>query len=101
LEKLDGFVCVKTRQGVMSLSAPSKSLETAILNRQLRHDGHPVLRWNISNASVKADDNDNIKPSKSFSTGRIDGVSALVMAVDLMDRNASTPIPSGPQAEWL
>ncbi len=101
LEKVDGFVCVPMRQGVMSLSAPTKSLEKAILDRRLRHDGHPVLRWNVSNASVKEDDNGNIKPSKEFSTGRIDGVAALVMAVDLMDRNASTPIPSGVQAEWF
>ena len=47
LQEQDGFACVPMRQGFASLSAPTKSLEKAILSRTLRHDGHPVLRWNI------------------------------------------------------
>lgn len=94
LEKQDGFTCVQMRQGFASLSAPTKSLEKAILSKRLRHDGHPVLRWNIQNVSVEADAAGNIKPSKKVSTERIDGVSALVMAVDLMDRNTVVSAPS-------
>ena len=94
LEKQDGLTCVPIRQGFASLSAPTKSLETAILAKTLRHDGHPVLRWNVSNVAVESDAAGNIKPSKSASTEKIDGVNALVMAVDLMDRNARTPSPA-------
>ena len=65
LEKVDGFTCVKMRQGKASLSAPSKALEKAILEKTLRHDGHPVLRWNIANASVDTDNAGNIQPSQS------------------------------------
>jgi phage terminase large subunit-like protein len=93
LEKQDGIVCVPMRQGFASLSAPTKSLEKAILARQLRHDGHPVLRWCVSNVAVDSDPAGNLKPSKVASTERIDAVVALVMAVDLMDRNARTPSP--------
>ena len=81
------------RQGFASLSAPTKSLEKAILARQLRHDGHPVLRWCVSNVAVESDPAGNLKPSKVASTERIDGVVALIMAVDLMDRHAQTPRP--------
>jgi phage terminase large subunit-like protein len=88
LTQQDGISCVAMRQGFGSLSAPTKSLEKAILARQLRHDGDPVLRWNISNVAVETDAFGNLKPSKVASSDRIDGVVALIMAVDLMDRNA-------------
>jgi phage terminase large subunit-like protein len=91
LEKQDGLVCVPMRQGFGSLSAPTKSLELAVLSQQLRHDGHPVLRWCVSNVAVESDPAGNLKPSKVLSTERIDAVVALIMAVDLMDRNARTP----------
>jgi len=94
LEQQDGFACVKMRQGFPSLTAPSKSLEKAILSRSLRHDGHPVLRWNVSNVAVEEDAAGNIKPSKTESTERIDGVVALVMAIDQMDRQAGGTPPA-------
>ncbi|HXU07291.1 MAG TPA: terminase TerL endonuclease subunit [Polyangia bacterium] len=88
LREQDGIDCVPMRQGYASLSAPTKSLERAILSGTLRHDGHPVLRWNIGNVAVETDPAGNLKPSKAVSTDRIDGVVALIMAVDLLDRNA-------------
>ena len=87
LAEQDGFVVVEVRQGFASLSAPAKSLERAILSRRLRHNGHPVLRWCVSNVALETDAAGNIKPSKSKSTERIDGVVALVMAIDQMDRH--------------
>lgn len=94
LQEQDGFTCVPMRQGFTSLSAPTKALEKAVLGRTLRHDGHPVLRWNVSNVSVEVDATGNLKPSKKVSTERIDGVVALVMAIDMMDRHASTKGPA-------
>jgi phage terminase large subunit-like protein len=81
------------RQGFPSLTAPTKSLEKAILSKTLRHDGHPVLRWNVSNVAVESDAAGNIKVSKEASTERIDGVAALVMAVDMMNRMDSNKQP--------
>jgi phage terminase large subunit-like protein len=94
LQQQDGLPCVSMRQGFASLSAPTKSLEQAILSRRLRHDGHPVLRWNVSNVAVESDSAGNLKPSKTLSTERIDGVVALVMAVDIMNRLAPASTPS-------
>jgi phage terminase large subunit-like protein len=94
LQQQDGLLCVSMRQGFASLSAPTKSLEQAILGHRLRHDGHPVLRWNVSNVAVEGDPAGNLKPSKTKSTERIDGVVALIMAVDLMNRQAKTVAPS-------
>jgi phage terminase large subunit-like protein len=94
LQQQDGLPCVQMRQGFASLSAPTKSLEQAVLGRRLRHDGQPVLRWNISNVSVESDPAGNVKPSKTASTERIDGAVALIMAIDLMERLGKTPAPS-------
>jgi phage terminase large subunit-like protein len=94
LQQQDGFPCVSMRQGFASLSAPTKSLEQAILGRRLRHDGHPVLRWNVSNVAVETDAAGNLRPNKDRSTEKIDGVVALIMAVDLMNRLAPASAPS-------
>jgi phage terminase large subunit-like protein len=94
LKQEDGLDVVPMRQGFLSMSAPTKSLETAVLGRRLRHDGDPVLRWNMSNVAVETDPAGNIKPSKSVSTERIDAVVALVTAIDVMERQAKTVTPS-------
>jgi len=94
LQKEDGFTCVPVRQTFSGLAAPTKSLEKAILTRTLRHDGDPVLRWNVSNVAVESDPAGNLKPSKTASTDKIDAVVALIMAVDLLDRNGRTPTPT-------
>jgi phage terminase large subunit-like protein len=89
LQERDGFTCVQTQQGFLGLSSATKSVESAILSKALRHDGHPVMRWCVSNVSVVADDYGNLKISKKASSEKIDGVAALAMAVDQMERNNS------------
>ncbi len=76
----DGTEMIPFGQGFASMSAPTKELEKRILGRQIAHGGHPVLRWMISNVSVKQDPAGNLKPDKSKSSERIDGVVALIMA---------------------
>lgn len=68
-------------QGFASMSAPSKELERLILSKELRHDGNPVLRWNVSNVMIETDAAGNIKPSKRKSSEKIDGVVAMAMAI--------------------
>lgn len=88
LQEQDGFTCVQMRQGFGSLSAPTKSLEKAVLSKTIRHDGHPVLRWNIGNIAIESDPAGNLKVSKKVSTERIDGAAALINAVARMDANS-------------
>src|SRR4030095_12546823 len=84
----DGFVCVPIGQGFPALSSPTKALEADVLEQRLRHDGNPVLRWNIQNVAVDQDASGNLKPSKAKSTEKIDGVVALIMALDRLKRHA-------------
>ncbi|HXG77505.1 MAG TPA: terminase TerL endonuclease subunit [Gaiellaceae bacterium] len=77
----DGVPVVEVPQTIRMLAPAAKALERAVLQRQIRHDGNPVMRWCVSNTVCDVDANLNLKPSKVRSTGRIDGVSALVTAL--------------------
>lgn len=91
LSEQDGLTCVLLRQGYATLSAPSKSLDTAILARALRHDGNPVMRRMVSVVAVETDAAGNVKPSKVHSSDRIDGVIALILAIDRLNHQAAAP----------
>jgi phage terminase large subunit-like protein len=77
----DGVQMVEMRQGFASLSSPSKELLRLLLSEKIAHGGNPVLRWMADNVTARQDPAGNIKPDKSQSTGRIDGIVAAVMAV--------------------
>lgn len=81
LAEQDGFDLLQCRQGFVSLNEPTKEFERLIVGGKLAHDGNPVLRWQIGNVAVKQDPAGNIKPDKSKSTERIDGVVAGIMAL--------------------
>ena len=78
----DGFSMVQFGQGFGSMSAPTKALLELVLEGQLAHGGHPVLRWMADNLMVRQDPAGNVKPDKDKSTEKIDGIVALVMALD-------------------
>lgn len=69
-------------QGFASMSPPMKELEKLILGGQLGHGGHPVLAWMADNLVARMDPAGNIKPDKEKSREKIDGVVALIMALD-------------------
>jgi phage terminase large subunit-like protein len=74
---------VQFGQGFASMSPSTKELLNMILGRQIAHGGNPVLRWMANNAVVKTDPAGNLKLDKSRSTEKIDGIVAMVMALDL------------------
>lgn len=77
----DGARVVPMSQGYASMSEPSKFLESLILSGRLRHGGNPVLRWMAANVTIMDGPNDSIRPTKAKSTGRIDGIVALIMGI--------------------
>jgi phage terminase large subunit-like protein len=72
---------VEFGQGFQSMSPALRDLEGEILNGNLAHGDHPVLKMCAANAVVQADPAGNRKLSKAKSTGRIDGMVALAMAM--------------------
>ncbi len=80
-----GIEVVPFGQGFAAMSAPTKSLEAAILKRQLAHGGCPLLRWQASCSTVASDPAGNVKivkPDRMKHTRRVDSIVALVMAFD-------------------
>lgn len=81
LDKKPGLKVQPFRQGMLSMSPPTKRIEGLILDGKVRHGGHPVLRWCVKNVAVKIDESDNRRPVKDRSADKIDGAVALIMAV--------------------
>lgn len=68
-------------QGYKDMSPALDRLEELLLDGKMRHSNHPILTWCASNATIIRDPAGNRKLDKSKSTGRIDGMVALAMAV--------------------
>ena len=77
-----GFHVVSVGQGYKSMSPPTKELMRLILEQKISHGGNPVLRWMADNMVVSTDPAGNVKPNKEKATQRIDGMVALIMALD-------------------
>lgn len=77
----DGIEAVEFRQGWVSMAPAVKELERALLAGQLRHGGHPVLRWCFGNVQVETDKAGNRMFHKGRSGNKIDGAVACAMAV--------------------
>ena len=78
----EGVTMVPIGQGFASLSNPTKELLRLVVDGNVRHGGNPILRWMMTHTAAVTDSAENIKPDKARSGGRIDGVAALVSAID-------------------
>lgn len=77
-----GFTVVPFGQGFKDMSPPTKELMKLTLEKKIAHGGHPVMRWMADNIFIRTDPAGNIKADKEKSTEKIDGVIALIMAMD-------------------
>jgi len=82
-----GLSMVQFGQGYKSMNPPMKELERMILAHKIRHGNNPVLTWMMDNVVARVDPAGNIKPDKERSREKIDGVVALIMALDLALRH--------------
>ena len=85
-----GFTVVPFGQGYKDMSPPTKELMTLVLDKRLAHGGQPVLRWMVDNVAIRSDPAGNIKADKEKSTEKIDGVIAMIMALDRALRHEGT-----------
>ncbi len=85
-----GFMVVPFGQGFKDMSPPSKRLMELVLEKNIAHGGHPVLRWMMDNIFIRTDPAGNIKPDKEKSTEKIDGAVASIMALDRAIRHGGS-----------
>lgn len=82
-----GFTMVPFGQGFASMSSPTKDFYKLLMEGNIIHGGHPVLRWMAGNVVVDTDPAGNIKVTKARSKEKIDGIVAAIMALDRAQRN--------------
>jgi phage terminase large subunit-like protein len=79
-------------QGTQSMSPALRDLESLLLDGKIAHGGHPVLGMCATNSVVEGKDGSNRKLSKARSSGRIDGMVALAMAIGVAPMPLTKPI---------
>lgn len=91
-EKQLGWQMIQLAQGPQTMSLPAKELERLVVDSILDYRFDPVLTWMIANTSIKADENGNIRTTKTVGGvhKHIDGVVALIMAIAV---NLANPDP--------
>lgn len=75
-----GITTVEVRQGMRTLSEPTKAFREEAYRGNILHEPNPLLDWAISNAVTKRDHNENIILDKEKSTNRIDPIAAVINA---------------------
>ena len=72
---------VEIPQTMLSMSPAMKELERMLRNREMLHVHNTCARWCMGNVRCAVDGNENKKPMKNRSTGRIDIAVAWIIAV--------------------
>lgn len=94
-----GYTMIEIRQGIQTLSEPTKKFRAMVYNNEIYHDNNPLLTWAISNAITKIDSNENIMLDKSKSIERIDpiasAINAFTRSIVLFDNGVYDSRPEG------
>ncbi|MEM7720746.1 MAG: terminase TerL endonuclease subunit [Pseudomonadota bacterium] len=81
-------------QGHKEMGPAVDKLERVVAEAKLRHAGNPILTFCASNAVIEMDPAGNRKLAKNKSSGRIDGLVALTMALTAVDREVADDVPA-------
>ena len=75
-----GFNMIEVRQGCKTMSSPMKIMKADLIDKKINYNNNPILKWCLSNTTIKMDSNENIQPDKEKSRQRIDGAVSLIDA---------------------
>ena len=76
-----GIVVIAIPQTMAGMSPAMKELGDMIRSHQMLHIHNTCARWNFGNVRCAVDGNENQKPMKNRSTGRIDIIVAWIIAI--------------------
>ena len=74
------LMVVEIRQNMSDMSPAMKDLEIKLRGGEMVHEHNTCARWNFGNVRCRTDGNENIKPMKNLSIGRIDMTVAWIIA---------------------
>lgn len=81
LEQYFGKITVSIAQGAKTFNIPMRNFAADLEKGLINYDNNPITLWNLANASVTIDTNQNMYLCKtSDSTKRIDGVASMLDA---------------------
>ncbi len=91
-----GLDVIEIPQTMMGMSPATKEVERLVRTHQLLHQHNTCARWNFGNVRLATDGNENVKPMKNKSTGRIDiaVASIIAMATALVKMNGPGDLAS-------
>lgn len=93
----EGLTVVAVGQGFLGQGPPMKELERRLRAGTVHHGNHPILNWMADNVEVKQDPAGNlkmVKPNNHNDPRKIDGMTALVNAMDCVAHRANEPEPA-------
>lgn len=76
----NGLNVIEVRQNMAELSPAMKEIEKLLRSGQMVHEHNTCARWCFGNVRCAVDGNENMKPMKNKSTGRIDITVAWIIA---------------------
>lgn len=78
----DGVPMVELAQNLKNMSEPMKQVQALIYTGRLHVADNPVMHWMASNVVCHTDAKENIYPRKEKVQNKIDGMVALIMAIN-------------------
>lgn len=97
-EKLskEGLNMIEVRATVQNFSEPMKELQAAVYSGKFSYDGNKVLTWMFNNVVAHYDKKENIYPNKTRNENKIDGVVAMIMALNYVGRLRNSDVGKYP-----
>lgn len=77
----DGLPVIEFRQAPLTMAPAIGTLERVVNGRNIRHNGHPILRHHFDSVVASRSDMGLVRMHKGQKTDRIDGAVAAAMAV--------------------
>lgn len=86
-----GILVVAIPQTMLGMSPAMKELEHLMRKHEMHHVHNTCARWNFGNVRCAVDGNENIKPMKNRSIGRIDITVAWIIAMAAAIQRMNAP----------
>lgn len=89
----EGIECVPWNQSFGGLTTGTKEFKRLLHARMLKTPKCPLFEWETENVSIEVDNAGNERPHKGKSTGRIDGIVAVINALSLANHKYGSEMP--------
>ena len=88
----DGLEVIEISQTMMGMSPATKQVELLLRKHEMLHEHNTAARWCFGNVRCATDGNENLKPMKNRSVGRIDiSVAWIIAMATAMAKGAQKP----------